>query len=890
MPSAARAAASSPSAPPAAWASPRSSNADQGQTTFSRDDLFARLEKGHAAGVTVVTPNIRLARALVSDFDSFQTGKGLRAWEAPDILPFGAFVERLYEEALYSEIAAELPRLLTSAQEHHLWQEVIGASRWEGGVLVKDETAAQCREAWRLVHAWRIGGGQGNEDAIAFNEWASAYRKKASGETDAARLADLVAGFVGKLEAPRLLVPYAFDILPLQTQAFFDVLAKNGCEVIACQPEKKTARVARISFPSAREELEAAASWARARLEAGRARIGVVVPDLQQRRREVVRVFARVMGTRGPFNVSLGQPLSDYPIVGAALTLLELSHGEIPFARASSLVRSPFIGDAEREMGARARLDVSLRRRAPASVSAAKLLGLIDACPALRALLERVFAAREKAKGARTSGEWARHFSELLEAAGFPGERALDSDEFQVRAKWHEALGELAKLERVSRKMDFARALAVLERLCRETLFQPESPDAPVQVLGILESAGLAFDCLWVSGLTDGAWPLDTRPNPFIPIALQKKAGIPQVAAESSLALDRRITEGWLGAADEVVLSHPASEGDRELAPSPLILKVPEAAPAAGAFARHRDLVFAARSISALEDTKAPAVASRNIDGGTRVLADQAACPFRAFARWRLRAEPLEAPAEELDAADRGKLLHALMAALWQELETSAALVGDLAPAIGKAAAAAVKELGLEGRFAELERVRLARLAADWLEVEKARKPFEVMFTERKIPLEIGGLELQGRVDRMDRLLDGSGHVLIDYKTGGSRPTTRAWDAPRPDDPQLPIYAVSLKEPIAAVAFARLRAGDMRYVGLSRDDKVIEGVRREPAWATLTKRWKKEAEVLGAAFARGEARVDPKKDLQTCRNCALHTLCRVYEKVNVLIEVDESEP
>ena len=123
---------------------------------------------------------------------------------------------------------------------------------------------------------------------------------------------------------------------------------------------------------------------------------------------------------------------------------------------------------------------------------------------------------------------WARHFSALLDAAGFPGERTLDSAEFQTRAKWYEVLGEFALLERVLPRMSCAQALARLRRLRADTLFQPESNDAPVQVLGILESAGLEFDHLWVSGLTDDAWPLAARPNPFIPVALQKKAGDPR--------------------------------------------------------------------------------------------------------------------------------------------------------------------------------------------------------------------------------------------------------------------------------------------------------------------------------------------------------------------------
>ncbi len=81
----------------------------------------------------------------------------------------------------------------------------------------------------------------------------------------------------------------------------------------------------------------------------------------------------------------------------------------------------------------------------------------------------------------------------------------------------------------------------------------------------MLESAGLSFDCLWLSGLTDEAWPLAARPNPFLPPALQKKAGIPEASAEETLARGKRITEGWLAAAPEVVVSHPAWENDRKL-------------------------------------------------------------------------------------------------------------------------------------------------------------------------------------------------------------------------------------------------------------------------------------------------------------------------------------
>ena len=83
----------------------------------SKAEVFARLAEGLKAGVTVVTPNRRLAQELSREFDADRMASGLRSWEAADILPFGSFVERLWENALYSGPAAEIPLLLSPAQE-----------------------------------------------------------------------------------------------------------------------------------------------------------------------------------------------------------------------------------------------------------------------------------------------------------------------------------------------------------------------------------------------------------------------------------------------------------------------------------------------------------------------------------------------------------------------------------------------------------------------------------------------------------------------------------------------------------------------------------------------------------------------------------------------------
>ena len=89
-------------------------------------------------------------------------------------------------------------------------------------------------------------------------------------------------------------------------------------------------------------------------------------------------------------------------------------------------------------------------------------------------------------------------------------------------------------------------------------------------------------------------------------------------------------------------------------------------------------------------------------------------------------------------------------------------------------------------RYLELEEQRLTKLVTEWLDYEATRIAFEVADTEVKRTVHIAGLTLDLRLDRIDRLNDGS-LLVIDYKSGDVSPNS--WELPRPDDVQLPLYA-----------------------------------------------------------------------------------------------------
>ena len=137
----------------------------------------------------------------------------------------------------------------------------------------------------------------------------------------------------------------------------------------------------------------------------------------------------------------------------------------------------------------------------------------------------------------------------------------------------------------------------------------------------------------------------------------------------------------------------------------------------------------------------------------------------------------------------------------------------------------------------------------------------------------------------MDRLADGT-HALIDYKTG-SRVTPNAWLGARPDEPQLPLYAVTAPEHVSAVVFAKLKHGDMKMAGFALREQEFPGVKQAQSWDGLIAGWKAELENLATGFAAGAAEVDPKNGLATCRYCDLQPLCRVHERLSALEEEGE---
>lgn len=862
---------------------------------------FRELEAGLAEGCTVVTATRRLARALQADFARASPGP---SWTTPRVLPWAAWVTTCFMDLRDLEGALPPQACLDDWQAAALWEEVFSGDALSQSLLMPYGAVDGFREAWNLAHEWRLPWAalhaRAGEDCRAFLQLATQYRERLGylGALDRAQLPAVLAPVLPQQAGADVLFA-GFDTLTPAQAALATALGPRARHVrAASQVSTPTLQ----PFPDSRTELTAAAAWARQRLDqAPGARLGIVVPDLEMRAGlledllDEALVPARLLPGQGetarPWNISLGLPLIDRPVIAAAFLAFTLGRDSLEPGEASRLLRSPFLGGAAEEGGRRAALEARLREQMGDRVDVIRLLGWLgtldasSACPRLAAGIRGCLEEWHGGPRRRLPSAWSAALTRGLRRLGWPGDGPPDSPTWQALQAWAELLEAFSGLDVIVGPCTLAEAVARLRRMGGEQRFQPETPEVPVQILGLLETAGLEFDGVWITGLHDGVLPVPMRPCALLPASLQREHGMPRACPATELAAARRMVARLAGAAPEVRFSHPLAREDEPLRASPVLAALPPP-PGPDSFVVPRVAagLFAARELETISDWEAPVVAGE-VGGGSGLLAAQSACPFKAFAIYRLGADELPTPAAGVDPAARGGFVHRALHLLWEELagrEALAALDPPSREARVRTAlerAAMDKLAGVPAGLVGIEIDEAARRIAELLDTELCRPDFRVVAREHDISVALDVLQITARVDRLDRVEEGA--VVIDYKSGSA--SAADWRGDRPAQPQMPLYALAFEAELAGLAYASLRPGDVKLAGLARSAGVFgEALPRltppsEAEWRELLQEWRRVLETLAGAFARGDARVDPlqpRSSTGTCQWCHLATLCR----------------
>jgi probable DNA repair protein len=835
---------------------------------------------------TVITASERIRGALLHAYDAYHVGLGLQTWRSARVVTLGAYLEQRHAELLRS---AASDRVLLGAHAQRLaWLEHAPDSAEIDFDAIYDDIAT----AWQIVHDWdladRLHQFVDNDNHRLLRDWAGRYSRAAERHRwlTEAELPEFIAAALRSRQLPaESAVFIGFDIVPPGIAHLIEALrSAGGTAQIVERRHAPVTQPTSATSDDPEQELDAAICWARdVLLDAERpVSVGIAVPDVIAQYDRIIRQLESGLRPANrnpdpalcPYNISGGIPLAALPVVSIALQLLHWLIEPLHHSRIEQLLQSPFLSLA------------SIARQSqssdlPESYDASQLASRF-VVPPLRDIVSRARMRRNAA-----TAETLAQMKVILAIAGWPNVGSLTSETFQAYRAFMDLLDELASASSVVRAYTFAETLAIVRDAARRCLFAPVRPNAPLQVLGYLETANLEFTHLWVVGLSDLTWPGPARANVYIPLRLLRGAGVPRVDAESELAFARRLTDHWRRAGQHVVFSSPRVMDEAACRMSRLVDVAPPR-PAA-AFSHFHPFLIHNQSV-VLEIRDEPPVgriaAEKLRHHGSQILRDQSACPFRAFARYRLHVTPQVLPHSFFDPIERGVATHRALHETYDRIAPRNCRDPLDESQIETIARAAVgSALSDSARFPKpflaAERKRLVALVLEWLRFEQSRLTSRFIAGERATNLSLGPSTFQLQIDRIDEL-DGGGALVIDYKTGTADPS--AVFGERPEEPQLAMYAISIPN-VQAIAFARVKHDDCRIVGWSNPSRTTHGetarhLRPSPrpdlTWDDLLDSWRIGLTHLSDEFTAGVADVSP-RNAGACRQCDLHALCRIRE-------------
>jgi len=902
------------------------------------ESLFTRLQ----AGNTLITGNSRLSRVLADRYNQWRINQGERQWQSPKIISWNLWLGELWETASLNGITGTDHAVPGSRQLVSLWESTLKNEPLAHDLMRPESLANQLLETRKLINNWHLSFkdpvwfGDENENCAAFYHWNKAFEKRCntdnwiSPEDRTALLYNAIRD--RHLSHPESIDLLGFDEFRPDQAALLSALIEDGTPVCNLAITPRQAKAVLWKGKDHKNELQQMARWVRYWFEKEpESGIAIVVHDLQSRRREIERQLEEIL-TPGnkhrrqqlkPWNISMGTALARVPMIETAFDLLKLLNDRVDIQDIGRVLRSPWLQGAIDERNNRALLEKCLRDKYPRQLKlrevryrAAEIRThdrqhneLPEAeqepqawnSPELSSILNKLARFGSENKGMQPASTWAEAFDQLLVSLGWPLAEE-DAEEhgqnWQALQAWRDGLRELASLDATTTRMGRPAAIHQLKQICREKIFQPHTPAAPIQVLGLYEVSGLRFDHLWVLGLHNDNWPPGAKPNPFIPGKLQRAAQIPNSSPQRELEVARTITKRLLETAPDCVFSYPGQVDGEDVLPSPLL----------GAATTMSDENLPGWQEHDWRSTVANADHPRldpllmpgdlkhpTARGGSSILKHQALCPFRAFASNRLGADGLETPADGISPMLHGSLVHSVLEHFWIETKTQAALLTLDEESLNRRVRKHVdfvtfEERGLKQRpaFRGVEADRVHRHVMDYLAIERDREDFEVVGFEKEILPVIEGQPIRLIIDRVDKLPSGE-EIIIDYKTGKVEP--KKWFGDRPEDPQLPLYAISADKPPAAMVFGIVRDDGCLYKGVVKQGGLLPGLPPKAGRATqelvdagdemskTIENWRQILQRLMANFLAGEAAIDPKHDLKTCDNsyCELQSLCRIGE-------------
>ena len=851
----------------------------------------------------ILTANQRLAAQIQQAWGRSISAKN-QVWKTPRVMSLEHWLSFCWNELVDQNHDlvngyAQIGRL----QNIFYWEQAI-AKQDDG---LDQSFATMANDCFELCQRWNIEADQIDDQSTAVNKfkrWAKTYQSildKKQLLTSPSTWSKVAEGFAQHgLNTENSIYLYGFQSIPPLQQR---VLEAATSDIIPIEVMGESASISKYECPEPKVELEIAAKWAAQQLlNDPNQRIGLIIPDLNNRVSETARLINEALAANNcstAVNISAGVKLSETPLLQSALSLLEMTEYKLPMAHWLGIVNSPywhfnhlpiqFKVDCELQLRETKKYDLSLDKFTQIIRAQQSKLDDPDSIqPQLQPLYDVQQLIRQTAKAKKTFSQWAEFFKQFTAQLGWPGLKQPNSLQYQQIQYWEKLLGFFSELDNLAIEISHSRALSYLQKLANEHLFHPQTGDAPLQVLGLLEAVGLQFDQLWITGMQSDNFPASGSINPVLSASYQRQHKMPFSVPEKELNIAKNLLSNFAINSNQLYVSYPITDGKTPLEQSPLICHYEQQNlhTIVGDMALHNwlDQPYSCDiNIDAGHPYSAP---KEPIRGGSSILKNQSTCPFNAFAIHRLWAKEFEQPAIGHEAIDRGSIVHEILYRLWNQWQSSKVFLALNEQQLNDQLSTTIDTVLIEqatknpillgDNFKQLEKQRLCKLIHQWLEIERQRPPFEVKETEQKKQLSLGELSISLIMDRLDTVEDET--LVIDYKTGSVK--SDVWLGDRPEDPQLPLYILASNPQPQGCAFASLKGNEQKFIGIS-NNHIIKGIKVADNWDLQLQDWQQSIDNLAQEFIQGKALLHSYNTAQFNFQAELLPLNRWHEQQDI---------
>ena len=796
-------------------------------------------------------------------------------------------------------------RVLNGIEEKLLWESSIKQYKKSSFDLSNIESLSEpASHADRLIDQFLIGENtlkseERSEEHAFFNAWRLIFKKYCS-DKRIITFSGLIKIAIEHIRNKDISINYPIHFVNFEfktpiEESFIDA-CKTQIDVTFFEGPKIEPYIESRVFLNEEHECMQIVEWCKKQIEHNK-KILIVTPQLDQ---IIDRLTSLLDKTFHPktftpslsqekriYQFSLNTPLFHLPMVYLNLRLIEFSARGLFNINDLKNILSYNGWSDDQELSLRYRLINQLKRKRRGNVSISELIeifesteGLNDLIPSLKMHLDQIQTSHHEWRAKRTPSAWMKTFDGYLKSIQSRLLNPKDVYEEGIFEAWKKITKTLSSLDKLTGEISIQDMLDTLQYYLKKTTHQHQHQgDYKIDILGFHEVPYDTYDATWIMNLNEHNWPTPHQYNPFIPIKIQHDSHIS--THEKRHLHATKILEKFTHTSPSVTLSYAKKMGEEDIFPSPTLYTFISSK-------LHEDMNFIYKKntlnqnfIEYIEDNTSIKIdVSQTAKSGIKLLEAQSVCPAWAFYEFRLGAKPIEDEDEEnLTTRLRGNLFHKSLEQFWMEYKSS-----SLVSALGekelskKIQDIAHKTISTEQKkyprilpeLFNIEENRLINYLEKWIQYELKRGDFEVKETEKSIPVHLGYLNFNIKIDRIDEV--NQNKIVIDYKSGATK-TLNEWFLNAYGELQMPFYALFASDkPIDAIAIGVINTPKPQWIGIGRDMALLKGIKdpssssQYQSWDDLLGFWKCRINDAVKSYEMGDAAVRfmREKDMAYC--------------------------